>query len=99
MDDFINSIDVDKNGYIEYSEFLSAAINKENAYSQANLRMAFNHFDSDKSGKISIDELKKSISLGCSEDVFRELIKEFDENKDGEISFDEFTKMMNKLKF
>jgi calcium-dependent protein kinase len=91
-------VDVDKSGSIEYSEYLSAAINKEKAFSEINLKSAFSHFDTDKSGKISAAELRKAIALGCSEDAIKEFMKEFDENKDGEISFEEFCKMMNKMK-
>ena len=94
----MNSVDIDKNGFIEYTEFLTAAINKEKTFSSANLKMAFSYFDTDKSGKISIPELKQAIGMGCSDELFQDLIKEFDENKDGELSYEEFTKMMNKLK-
>ena len=96
--EYMNSVDIDKNGYIDFTEFLTAAISKEKAFTLSNLKMAFNYFDADKSGKISVFELKKALGMGCSDEMFANLIKEFDENKDGEISFDEFTKMMNKLK-
>jgi calcium-dependent protein kinase len=97
VNDFMASVDIDNNGYIEYSEFISAAINKEKAFTNGNLKMAFNYFDTDKSGKISISELKKAFGNGYSEEMYKDLIKEFDLNKDGEISLDEFTLMMGKL--
>ena len=93
----MNEVDIDKNGYIEYSEFLAAAVNKEKAFSLTNLRLAFGYFDADKSGKISVDELKLALGMNYSDDVYKNMIKEFDSNQDGEISFDEFTKMMNML--
>ena len=93
----MSSIDIDNNGYIEYTEFITAAMNKEKAFTTGNLRMAFNYFDSDRSGKISCGELKKALGNGYTEETYKDLIREFDLNKDGEISFDEFTLMMGKL--
>ena len=95
------TIDVDKNGYIEYEEFLRASLNKEKLLSKENIKTAFDLFDEDGSGFISTEELKNILGKGTnsnlSEDVWISIIKEIDENSDGQISFDEFSDVMYKL--
>ena len=41
----MKNVDVDRNGYIEYSEFLLASINKKELLSKENLKKAFQLFD------------------------------------------------------
>ena len=55
--------------------------------------------DTDKSGTISRDEIKKFFSMNnTSDDKFAyELIEEVDKNGDGEISLGEFKGMMDKF--
>ncbi len=97
----MSTIDVDKNGYIEYEEFLRASLNKEKLLSKENIKIAFDLFDQDGSGYISTDELKavlgKGRNDGLSEDVWTSIMKEIDQNSDGQISFDEFFDVMYKL--
>ena len=90
-------MDIDKNGFIEYREFLSAAVNKEKAFSSTKLKVAFSYFDKDKSGKLSVSELKRALGMNYSDEVYRSMIKVFDTNKDGQISFDEFARMMHMI--
>ena len=97
----MSTIDVDKNGYIEYEEFLRASLNKEKLLSKENIKIAFDLFDQDGSGYISTEELKavlgKGRNDGLSDDVWTSIMKEIDENSDGQISFDEFFDVMYKL--
>lgn len=55
----IEQLDSNGNGVIDYSEFLTAAINKTKLLSTQNLEKAFKMFDTDNSGTISIEELKE----------------------------------------
>merc|ERR550534_598027 len=63
------------------------------------LKEAFDLFDTDKSGSIEIDELKRAMtSLGYDKKsqnrmVFQ-ILENLDKNKDGQIDFDEFLDMM-----
>ena len=58
--------DIDGSGYIDYSgnyfilEFLAAAQMIQNLLSKEKVELAFNMLDSDKSGSISLDELKNA---------------------------------------
>jgi calcium-dependent protein kinase len=97
----MSRIDIDKNGYIEYEEFLNAALNRERLLSRDNIKLAFDLFDTDGSGFISKDELKtilgKGRNIDLNDDIWSMLINEIDDNTDGVISFDEFYEMMNKM--
>jgi calcium-dependent protein kinase len=94
----ISRIDVDKNGFIEYEEFLTATIDCKKLLTEENLKKAFRLFDKDGSGKISSDELKMILTCDHeNEEVWKKVISEIDCNGDGEISFEEFVKMMRNL--
>jgi len=55
--ELIKRMDQDGNGVIDYAEFITAAIDKVAVLNQDNLRLAFEMFDKDNSGMITIDEL------------------------------------------
>jgi calcium-dependent protein kinase len=54
----MQSIDKDRNGFVDYQEFISAAIHKAALVSRDNLAAAFSTFDKDGSGLISVEELR-----------------------------------------
>ena len=102
IENMIKSIDLDGNGVIDYNEFLACSMNKDKILRNDNLRICFNEFDKDGSGKISIDEISNIFKKGeqdNKEDIeaFKKMIKDADENGDGEISFEEFQDIMNKF--
>ena len=96
---FLN-IDTDNNGYIESEEFIRACINPNIFCNKNCLLAAFNYFDGDKDGIISITEVEAKFlqtSKNQNEATKRELKRMFDQidlNKDGIISFDEFSAMI-----
>jgi calcium-dependent protein kinase len=97
VDKIMSHVDVDNSGFIEYEEFLRASLNKQKILTLENLQYAFNLFDKDSSGKISLNEL--SHILGNDKEkkndkIFKEMISNIDINGDGEISFEEFKTMM-----
>ncbi len=97
------NIDTDFNGFIEYEEFVRAAVNPDIFMSQNYLKFAFNYFDRDSSGDITFEEIKKRFiqnSKNVNEEVDKELKQIFDSidiNGDGSISFNEFCKMMKNI--
>ena len=54
----IRNIDLNQNGQIEYSEFVSAACSLTNVLTEKNLKQAFDLFDLDQNGQITPRELK-----------------------------------------
>ncbi|XP_053402127.1 neo-calmodulin-like [Mercenaria mercenaria] len=91
-------IDVDKNGTIDFQEFLTMmASQKIDSEEDADLKEAFRVFDKHKHGAIGEDDLRSVMSdLGekLTDEEIAEMIKEADVNGDGQISFDEFVQMM-----
>jgi len=92
----IEDVDQDMNGFIEYEEFLRVTVNKRSIISQNNLKLAFDKFDENGDGKLSMDEIKKVLG-STDNDYIKELIFKIDDNGDGEVSFDEFEVMMKKI--
>ncbi len=96
------NLDMDNNGFIEYEEFVRAAVSKEKFMNDNILRFAFRYFDKDGSGEITFDEIeevfkknvadKKNVTQGL-----KQIINEVDINGDGIISFEEFAIVMKKM--
>ena len=99
----VNAMDTDGDGKIDYTEFITAAYNRELLLSQQNLQIAFKMFDQDGNGQLSMDELKSVFASGSAsgktEDVWQQIIASADTNKDGVIDYSEFeAAMMDVLK-
>ena len=95
IEDIFLLLDGANRGFIEYEEFLRATLDQKILLSDENLTYAFNFFDGDGCGKISVEKIKKFfINDKVSEDVFRSIFHEIDTNEDGEIDYEEFKDMM-----
>ena len=86
---------MDGSGKISYNEFLSAMISSKKVVTEERLEKAFNIFDKDGSGKLSVDEIKNI--FGGTEEQWKKVISEIDLNKDGEVDFAEFKIMMENM--
>jgi len=90
------TLDVNRTGYIDFTEFLLATVNHKKLLSNDRLAQVFKMFDKDGSGTISNQEIKEFFSMQDSNLGFiNELIDEVDSNGDGEISYQEFKEMMS----
>lgn len=56
--EILKGADTDNSGSIDYTEFLAATIDQQTFMRDDYLKTAFDMFDKDGSGKISVDELK-----------------------------------------
>lgn len=99
LEDVLKSCDIDMNGMIDYSEFITATLDWQQHLSQDVLEKAFIVFDTDKSGSISIREIKQFLGVEDEneDDMWSIVLKEADINGDGEIDMDEFKQLMLKL--
>ncbi|CAI2365600.1 unnamed protein product [Moneuplotes crassus] len=93
-------LDGDKSGYIDYSEFLSATIDKENLLRKQRLINIFNEIDSDGSGDINLKELRQAFKTKASkktEEEWEKIINEIDKDGNDCINFKEFLKAMDQV--
>ena len=94
----LKAIDINGDGTIDYTEFLTAAFNKDVLLSSQHLRAAFSMIDKNGDGAISKQELKQVFGEGHAsaqgEQVWDEIMAEVDKNQDGEIQFEEFEAAM-----
>ena len=102
VDEIFSNIDMDNNGYIEYEEFVRAAVSKEKFLSENVLRYAFRYFDKDGSGEITFDEIEEVFKESISDktklhDALQQIITEVDANGDGVIDLNEFVFIMKKM--
>ena len=100
--EIFNNIDIDKNNYIEQEEFAKAAIDKNVFLSEKMLKFAFNFFDKDNNGLITIEEILKlfknnKYNDNDSSNEIKKIMKMIDKNDDGDINFEEFSQFMKKL--
>ena len=103
FEQIFQNLDINNSGYIDYEEFVAAAVNKNLFMRENILYMAFKFFDKDNSGEITLDEIemmfKEAVNDGKN-DVHNELQKIMDEvdlNLDKKISFEEFGIFMKQL--
>ncbi|KAK9039942.1 hypothetical protein V6N11_015124 [Hibiscus sabdariffa] len=94
----LEAADVDGNGTIDYFEFITATMHMNRIEREERLYTAFQHFDKDNSGYITMEELKQALRKYNMKDekTIREIIAEVDTDKDGRINYDEFVAMMRK---
>ena len=93
------SVDMDKNGAINYSEFIAATMNDLITKNVKNIESAFKFFDKDGNGYIDKDDLKQLLEenedVSIDEAVIDEVVDEIDGDGDGRINVGEFYKCMS----
>ena len=97
MKELFKAIDTDVNGKIDYTEFLAAALKKQQYMKDERLLEAFCAFDKDNDGKISKEEIMDVLKLEKEDEKnVEQLIKLADKNGDGKIDYKEFVDIMKK---
>lgn len=92
VDNIMRNVDTDGSGFIDYTEFIQASLNKEIMFSKANLEKAFSLFDKDKNGNITAEEIAEIFSSGelGEDNMWKGILKQVDINGDGLIDLKEF---------
>ena len=73
-------VDADHSKEIDFSEFVTAAANREALLKTDKLKQAFDYFDKDKSGSIDMAEIKQILGGGqnLSDQVWKQVVSEVD---------------------
>jgi centrin-3 len=94
----MDEYDVARKGTIGYEDFVEiVAVRIAQRSPEEELTKAFQLFDHDTSGRISVRNLKhiaKELGENLTDDELQAMIDEFDTDGDGEISMDDFASIM-----
>jgi len=94
FDEKFEMMDGNNKGYINYEEFLRACLDRKKILTDKILNYAFNYFDSEKSGFIKKNKMKRIFGNRIDNYVFQSIFDEIDLDKDGKINFDDFKKLL-----
>ena len=90
-----NLLDSDKNGRIDYTEFLAATIQENSYLRNERLFEAFCVFDKDEDGHITKEEILDALKAEKSQEKeIEQYINAVDKNGDGKIDYKEFLLLM-----
>ena len=95
--DVFRAIDIDRNGTIEFPEFLLAGANYKSLLKHGRLKLAFDLLDPDHSESITVEEFKAVLKYQASDQVWRQLMQEVDKDKSGAVDFMEFKKLVKTI--
>ena len=90
-------VDLNGDGFLDYSEFMLAAKNHKNLMTSTNLRAIFSQFDSNSNGKISFSEFQSALNshkLKTDDQMWATIMREVDSDGDGELNLKEFSQLM-----
>ena len=94
FDEKFEMMDGNNKGYINYEEFLRASLDRKKILTDKILYYAFNYFDSEKSGFIKKNRMKRIFGNRIDNYVFQSIFDEIDLDKDGKINFSDFKKLL-----
>lgn len=97
--DAMQSLDINDDRQIGYTEFIAATLDRRSWWMEEKCWEAFNTFDKDGSGKITLKELTSIIENKDLQDSFgsetaARVLKQYDTDHDGVIDFREFVSAM-----
>jgi calcium-dependent protein kinase len=89
VDELIQNVGMNREGEINFTEFLVAAMNREKLLSSKQIEKAFKMFDDDGNGYIDLEELKMAMSgVKMSDEKWRNIITKYDVDGDGVVGLE-----------
>ena len=88
----IDTLDIDKNGVIEYQEYIQGLCDKQALFNEYNLKNVFVIIDNDNKGYIDSEDIKKFAfpNKTVNDDAIKEYLKQFGMKIDDKLKFDDF---------
>lgn len=95
--EFIEAMDLNQNGTIEYSEFISAVMASQGLLTKDKISQSFLLFDRNKNGKVSADDLQKLMQKGNRKNspMFKRMLQEVGCNSAAGVNFEEFVNLVD----
>ena len=95
FDTIFELLDSENRGYIEYEEFLRAALDRKLILTEENLKFAFNFFDKNNKGYFNEEEMINAfMKEKINEQLCHLIFEEIDLNQEGKIDFQAFKNIM-----
>ena len=88
----LDALDVDKNGVIEYQEYIQGLCDKESLFSETNLKNTFTIIDNGKKGYLTSEDIKSFAfpNKTVNDEAITEYLKQFGMKIDEKLNFDNF---------
>lgn len=100
INEIFNKIDFNKDGEIEYTEFLAVTVDRRKAITEANMLFAFHHFDIDNTGYITQENLEEAFrreGKHLPDEELAGMLNSVQTAEQGRISYDEFKQFMQEI--
>jgi calcium-dependent protein kinase len=96
VQEVFSSIDVNRNGHIQYTEFIASTVLAQGHIAEDRVAVAFDRLDSDDTGFISKKNLQNALGKEYTPELVENILEEVDTDRDGKISYTEFLQYFRK---
>ena len=94
LGDVFSSCDLNQNGFIDYTEFLTATYDWHQNIREEWAKRAFKFINTSNSGVLTAEELKEFINDQCSEEDWENLFNPADVDEDGCLHWEAFKHLL-----
>lgn len=97
----IQSVDTNRNGVINFTEFITLLLTQKYEEENARLRREFDHWDTSGTGLVTIEDLTEAFrerNADLTESEIASSMRALDMNGDGATDFEEFKSFMQEFK-
>jgi calcium-dependent protein kinase len=93
----LSVVDVDKNGTLDFSEFLLSVVDFKLLLQAKRLKTAFDLFDPDSRGSITLEEFRTVLKYQEKQETWQRFMSEVDKDGNGRVDFGEFRKLVKMI--
>lgn len=93
----LSVVDVDKNGTLDFSEFLLSVVDFKLLLQGKRLKTAFDLFDQDSSGSLTLEEFRTVLKYQEKQETWERFMSEVDKDGNGLVDFSEFRKLVKMI--